>query len=598
MTYDIRKLFTRCSGMPKRLFSYAIQESYPLGMAFIQLIAIAIVEIAKPWPFKFVVDYVIGGEILPFRLEYGRYQILAISCFLVITIYALSAVLQFFSVSTRQQISKRMVTSLRSQLYSHLQRLSLAFHHGSSHGDLIYRVTSDTVALQQYYNNGVLPLLSASLAVLGMFVVMLTLDAPLAMASVVLLPILLLLLKPFLSILKKKSSILREAESSVLQAAQRGLENIQIVQAFSQEKLEYDRFMISSDKGLSSSVDFYNTQAVYSAIVNIIVGIWVAVLIAVGASQVISGRITTGTLVVFISYLAVMLISVNQATEYIANIRAALAGTDRIFRILDEPTVIDSGVIVATPSLFDQSIQFSRVNFSYSDSHAALKGINITIPSRSKVAIVGPTGAGKSTLVSLLPRFYEPQLGEIFIGNTNIQNLTLSSLRENIALVLQPPLLFPATILDNITYGNSMASLDEVVAACQAAKIHTYIESLPNGYYTHIGERAEQLSQGQKQRLTIARALVKKAPLLILDEPTSAMDPQTEYEVMSSLDALYKDKTAIIIAHRLSTVKTSDLILVMNDGNIVEQGSYQYLVASDGLFARLHRHSLGLEVDV
>jgi ATP-binding cassette subfamily B protein/subfamily B ATP-binding cassette protein MsbA len=348
-------------------------------------------------------------------------------------------------------------------------------------------------------------------------------------------------------------------------------------------------------KGLSSSVNYYNAQSIYAAIINIIVGIWVAILIAVGASQVISGRITIGILVVFVSYLAVMLISVSQASEYIANMRAAVAGTDRIFHVLKEPPVKDSGNIIANSLLFHQPIKYIDVSFSYDSQTPVIDRINLTIPPGSKVAIVGPTGAGKSTLVSLLPRFYELSAGEIVIGDTDINDFRLSSLRENISLVLQPPFLFPGTIYGNIIYGNASASFADVVAACKAARIHSYIANLPQGYHTYIGERAQQLSQGQKQRITIARALIKNAPLLILDEPTSAMDAETEYEVMMSLDSLTRNKTSIIIAHRLSTVKAADIILVMNKGRIVETGTYAELVSKNGLFAKLHRHSLGLE---
>lgn len=560
-----------------------------------QLLAITVIELSKPWPFRIVVDYVIGSQILPLPFELGKRQILLLSAVTIVSIYALSSILQFISVYTRQHIGKRMVGQIRGELYSHLQRLSLQFHNDSSQGDLIYRLTSDTDSIQQYYNNGVLPLLSTGLSMLGMVIVLLRLDAILAVAAIGILPILLLLLRPFLKVLKKQSLLMKQAESDVLASAQRGMSNILMVLAFGQEKYEYDQFTLRSQKGLDSSISFYMAQTLYSGIVNLVVGAWVALLITLGATQVMSGRITIGILVVFVSYLAVILISINQASQQVASMRAATAGLDRIFKILDQRPVIDSGTLAARPVVFRQPIRFENVSFGYSQSAPVLKHINLTIAPGTKVAIVGPTGAGKSTLISLIPRFYEPRSGRITIGNTDISRFTLHSLRENIAFVLQPPVLFPGTILENVRYGSPSAEFNQVAIACKLAKIHSFIINLPQGYDTFIGERTQQLSQGQKQRLTIARALVREAPLLLLDEPTSAMDPKTEYEVMQCLDQVYKDRTSVVIAHRLSTVVSADLIIVMNEGRIEEMGTYQELLKANGLFSRLHRHSFGLQ---
>lgn len=577
-----------------RIIAYASPYRYSLAVAFLLLLVTSAIELAKPWPFRIIVDYVIGSQILPLPFELEKRQILLLSAFAIVLTYALSSLIQLISVYTRQNIGKKMVKKIRGELYSHLQRLSLQFHNDSSQADLIYRLTSDTASIQQYYNNGVLPLLSTILSMTGMVIVLIRLDAILAVAAIGILPILLLILRPFLKVLKNRSLLMKQAESEVLGSAQRGISNILIVLAFGQEKYEYDRFIRRSDRGLDSSISFYMAQALYSGIVNIVVGIWVALLIALGATQVMSGRITIGILVVFVSYLAVILISINQASEHVASMRAATAGLDRIFRILDERPVIDSGTLVASQDLFKQPIHFENVSFGYSPSNLVLNKITLTIQPGTKVAIVGPTGAGKSTLMSLIPRFYEPQSGRITIGNSDITNYTTQSLRENIAFVLQPPVLFPGTVLDNVRYGSQDADLNQVVNACKLSQIHSFIVSLPHGYDTFIGERTQQLSQGQKQRLTIARALVRESPLLLLDEPTSAMDPRTEYEVMQCLDQVYRERTAIVIAHRLSTVVTADLIVVMNEGKIEEMGTYQQLLMSGGLFSRLHLHGFGL----
>jgi ATP-binding cassette subfamily B protein/subfamily B ATP-binding cassette protein MsbA len=323
---------------------------------------------------------------------------------------------------------------------------------------------------------------------------------------------------------------------------------------------------------------------------NITIGLWLALLIGLGAYQVSAGRITVGTLVVFSTYMAVLLFSLHQGSQAFASLKGAIASVKRVFGILDEQIDIRDGHHTLSQDKAHAEINLKNVTFGYSSGAPILKQISLRIKTGQRVAIVGPTGSGKSTLVSLIARFYDPSDGAITLGSQDLRELKIQSLRQNISMVLQPPLLFPISIADNIRYGNPSASDQRVIEAARLAMIDGFINSLPDGYDTMIGERGVNLSEGQKQRITIARALLRDVPIVILDEPTSAMDAETEYQVMASVNRLLKNKTSLIIAHRLSTIRSADLIVVLRNGRLVEQGTFDELVAMKGYFADLCRH--------
>lgn len=583
------------SELRKAIFQYTRDQAGAIGVLLAQLLLIAAFELAKPWPFRFVVDYVIGNENFPFAINISKPQLLFLSCLAIVVLYFLTACLRLYSSFTQLTIGNKMVYRLRNELYDHLQSLSLTFHNLQQKGELINKTVNDTQSLQQLFNRGLLPLLTIVLTIIGMIIILFRVDMVLTLTSVGILPLLLLLLRPFLSALKLKSLRMRESEGDLLNIAELGISQIKLVQAFSQEARELARFSEKSYIGLAKARTFYLYQSLYGALVSFAIGIWIALLIGVGAYQVMAGKITLGILVVFISYLTLMLLAVNTATELVGTIRSSSAGMDRVFDLLHSKESESGGTIEVNPSFLNQTIRFNNVSFSYDGINNVLSDVCLEIPHGSKVSIVGPTGSGKSTLVSLLPRFYKPCTGSITVGGVDIQNLSIDSLRNGISLVLQPPIVFPGTMLENIRYGNNSASIDEVVKAAKSAQIHSYISSLPDGYETYLGVRAEQLSEGQKQRLTIARALVRDAGLIILDEPTSAMDPETEHNVMLAFSDI-TNATLVIIAHRLSTVRDSDLIVVMNEGHVEQVGTYEELIANPGLFSRLHRHSLGLGV--
>jgi len=332
----------------------------------------------------------------------------------------------------------------------------------------------------------------------------------------------------------------------------------------------------------------YGWQTLYSAAVNGVIAVGTALVLYVGASAVLSGRLTIGQLVVFISYLAQLYAPVNQITQSWGLIAGARVGARRCFEVLDIESDLKDGTRLFPAEGARGAVAWRGVSFSYRPEMAVLKRIDLEIAPGTKVAIVGPTGAGKSTLLSLLPRFFDPSSGAVEIDDVDLREYRLAALRGQISMVLQPPLVFPLSIKDNIAYGRPGASDAEIEAAARLARIDDHIRKLPQGYDTVIGEGAGTLSEGEKQRLTIARAILRNAPILILDEPTSALDVETEAAVMEGIRRLTEGRTTFIIAHRLSTVRDADLILVLRDGTIVEHGPFQDLLNRGGPFAELY----------
>jgi len=353
--------------------------------------------------------------------------------------------------------------------------------------------------------------------------------------------------------------------------------------------------MGASRASLGSTLRLYSWQTFYSAIVNTVIAAGTAIVIYAGGRAVLDGRLTVGELIVFISYLAQLYQPVNQITQSWGLIAGARIGAGRVFEILETEADLADGPRRFPPGGARGAVAWRGVSFRYHPAMPVLRAVDLEVPAGTKVAIVGPTGAGKSTLLGLLPRFFDPATGSVFIDGIDVRELELKSLRRQIAMVLQPPLIFPLSVHDNIAYGRPGASRAEVEEAARLARIDELVASLPQGYDTVIGEAGATLSEGEKQRLTIARALLRDAPILILDEPTSALDVETEAAVMAGIEGLARGRTTFIIAHRLSTVRRCDLILVLRDGAIVEQGGFADLVRRGGVFAQYYETQFGRE---
>jgi ATP-binding cassette, subfamily B, bacterial len=366
-----------------------------------------------------------------------------------------------------------------------------------------------------------------------------------------------------------------------------------VVQAFTKEEEEYGRFIGASRASLKATLRLYSWQTLYSGAVNTLIALGTALVVYAGARSVLSGHLSLGQLVVFIAYLAQLYLPVNQITQSWGLIAGARIGAQRCFEILDTEADLRDGPRLFPPEGAKGAVEWRDVSFRYRPEMPVLRQIDLRIAAGMRVALVGATGAGKSTLLSLVPRFFDPSTGSVLIDGVDIREFQLKSLRRQIAMVLQPPLVFPISVRDNIAYGRPDASDGEIEEAARLARIHDLIASLPQGYGTVLGDNAT-LSEGEKQRLTIARAILRNAPILVLDEPTSALDVETEAMVMDGIARLTQGRTTFIIAHRLSTVRSADLILVLRDGVIAEQGGFAELLRRGGVFAELYNTQFAL----
>jgi len=560
-------------------------------LALSQVFLISALELLKPWPLKIIIDNILGNNPLPvgFRLDWSSDTLLMVACTGLVLVYLLVGGLRVLNDHTTVRIGQGMVNDLRRDLYSRIQRLSLSFHTRQQVGDLMYRITADTLGIQTLTMNGFFSVLSAVVLLAGMFVVMLSLNLHLTLLALLVCPALLCTSALLNKRMSSAAVHARSKESLVFSLVQRTLSGIRVIQAFTKEEEEERRFVKASSESLAADLRLYNLQNFYCLVVNVMIAAGTATVLWIGTRTVLSGQLSIGDLVIFTSYLASLYAPLDSIFQTYGTVQSAKVGVRRAFEILDSEQAIPEGQRTLSSETAKGEISFENVCFGYSPAEPVLKNINLRIEPGKRIAIVGPTGAGKSTLVSLLPRFYDPQAGCVMIDGVDLREFQLKSLRRRIAMVLQPPVLFPVSIRENIAYGRADASLDEIIAAAKVAQVHEFIEQLPEKYETVVSEQGSTLSEGQKLRLTIARGVLLDAPILILDEPTSSVDTETEALIMEGLDQLMSGRTTFVIAHRLSTVRQADLILVLRDGSIAEQGTFSELLRRRGMFASMYR---------
>ncbi len=554
-------------------------------------------ELLKPWPLKIIIDNVLGGKALPWAglSEYPPQTVLLLATIGLVFIYVILGGITLLNNYTTIKIGQKMVNDMRRDIYGHLQRLSLAFHSRRQVGDLMYRVTADTYAIQSLTMNGVFPIATALVLLGGMFFVMVRIDWQLTLLSLAVCPALFASIALMSKRITSAATLARQQESEVYSVVQRAMSAIRIIQAFTKEEEEHRKFMAASDLSLGASLKLYTLQTFYSGIVNVVMAIGTAFVVWVGAQHVMSGQITVGEIVIFTTYLASLYGPINTISQTWGLLQGAKVGVERVFEILDVERDLKDGSLIFPGSGTRGEVIWENVSFHYASEQPVLKDINLHVKPGQKIAIVGPTGVGKSTLVSLIPRFYDPRGGRVLIDGTDIRDFELKSLRGQISMVLQPPLVFPISVRENIAYGRPEARIEEVIAAAKLARIHDSIERLPQKYETVVGEQGATLSEGERQRITIARAILRDAPILILDEPTSSVDVETEALIMEGLEQLTAGRTTFIIAHRLSTVRKADLIIVLRNGEMVEKGSFSELIAARSYFASLYTSQFGLD---
>jgi len=551
-------------------------------------------ELLKPWPLKLAVDQVIAHQ----PLQFWGFTVstdavssavqLAIVAASLVAIHFLTGFVQLTNNYLTIKMGQDMVQDFRCELFDHLQRQSLLFHQTRPTGDLLYRLMGDTYSVQTLLMNGVFTTLTSVVLLAGMFVVLLGIDWELTLYAMAVVPLLILAIS---AVTKKIGNLTYEThmkESQVYSTVENIFNSISLVQAFAREDEERKRFVTESQHSFDRKLSLYSLQTAYGWVVGAITAAGTAYVLYVGALHVLEGDLTTGELLIFLGYLASLYTPLNNIANTMGAIRGSLAQARRVLDVLAEDKSVPEAPDAKPLAIGKGAVSFEGVTFGYDPERPVLNDVTFSCPGGSTVAVVGQTGAGKTSLISLLLRFYDPQKGSITIDGQDLRTVQLKSLRQQVAIVLQDTHLFPMSVHDNISYGKKNATREEVVRAAKMANADEFIIGMPEGYDTKLDERGSNLSGGQRQRLAIARALLKNAPLLILDEPTSALDAGTEALIMESLDRLMQNRTTFVIAHRLSMMRRADLILVVKDKTIQEMGTFQELLDRGGEFARLH----------
>jgi len=566
-----------------------------LTLAFIAVIGESLTDLLEPWPLKIVFDYVFGSKAMPAWLAgivsfigTDKLSILNFTVLAVIAIAIVAAISSYFEKYLTTSVGQWVMHDLRRVLYGHIQRLSLAYHDHKRTGDLISRVTSDIDAVQSLISNVMLGMLVNVLTLMGMVMVMFYLNWEFTLIALLVVPGLFLVVYRYTHRIKQASRAMRLKEGEVVNVLEEVLSSIRVVKAFAREDYEQRRFERESRASVETALQARNVKAKLPPLVEIIVACGTCLVLWYGARLVLTGTLTSGEMLVFLLYLGKMYQPIRALSKMTDTISRASVGWERVREVLENELQTRNLPGAKRAPRFKGKIEFDRVNFSYDRGETVLRNLSLKIEPGQLAALVGPTGAGKTTIVSLLPRFYDLSSGEIRIDGTDIRRFKIKSLREQISFVLQETLLFRAPVWQNIAYGKPEASRAEIIRAAKLANADEFIERMPDGYDTMIGERGMTLSGGQRQRITIARAIIRNSPILILDEPSAGLDAESEKLVFDAIENLMEGKTSIVIAHRLATVIRADAIFVIDDGKVIDQGTHKELLARGGLYSRLY----------
>ncbi len=569
---------------------------WELALALLCSLGTTLAVLARPWPIKIVFDYAVipTGQVrwaLPFDLLKGRgaMGVVTWSCVLLLGIALLWGL---FSYQQRYLIAaagQRLIFAVRRRLFAHLQRLSLSVHTAHKTGDLVLRATGDSNMLRDMLVDATLLILGDFIVVFAMVGVMLYVDWRLTLVSLAVLPLMTVTVFRFAHGIREVVRKQRKRDGRMASLLSEVLHSIMLVQAFGREKHEDERFAGFNRRNLRAGLRATRLEAGLERRVEILVASGTAGVIWFGARRVLEGYITPGDLLVFTGYLASMYRPLRHMARLTARLSKATICGERIYDILAiKERVKERRTAIPAPA-FAGGVEFSHVSFGYRDEHPVLRDISFEVAPGAMVGVVGPNGAGKSTLLALIPRLYDPVEGKVRIDGVGVKRYTLESLRERIGIVLQQPILFGASVHENVAYGKPEATREEVVAAAKVVGIHTFIEEdLPDGYDTVIAEGGASLSGGQRQKISIARAIIKDPPILLLDEPTTGLDARSAAEVNATLDGLRRLKTTFRVAHRLEDVAAADQILVLDGGRIAEQGTHAELVDAGGWYGQVY----------
>ena len=558
-------------------------------------------SIAAPWPLKIIIDNVIGKHKLPefmgwlrdFSFGENTMALAGVAAAITVLIAVIAAVAGYIDNYFTESVAQNVANDLRQRLYHHLHRLSLKYYDTHTIGNLLSTITSDVGTVQSFASTALLSILIDSLTIVGMVGVMLYLNFDFALVAVGVTPFLLLFVARFKKAVKKATHEVRIHQSDILAVVQQGLESVRSVKAFGRQDMEEGRLREASMETVQAALKARRVKSLLSPIVSVTVSCCVAFVLWRGAGLILRDAMTIGALTVFLSYLSKFFKPVQDLAKMTNVIAQAAVGLERIQAILGADTIIPQKAGALSPAKLKGEIVFEHVAFAYDPASPVLRDINLTIKPGQRIGVCGPTGGGKSTVLSLIPRYYDPTSGQVLIDGVDVTNYKLDLLREQIGFVLQETVLFAGSIRDNIAYGRPDASPGEIMEAAGMANADEFIMQMPHGYDSLVGERGLTLSGGQRQRIGIARAIVRNAPILILDEPTAALDTESEKSVMEALERLMKGRTVITIAHRLSTIRDADKIVVLKGGYIAEEGTHEELIRNNKIYAELYQIQAG-----
>jgi ABC-type multidrug transport system fused ATPase/permease subunit len=583
----------------------SLVRPYRLSLALVlsAMLVETLMSLASPWPLKLVLDNVVGNERLPHGFSAflvstlggaGKTQIALLAGLAIVLIAVLGSAASYVDSYYSETVAQNVAHDLRMRTYHHLQRLSLSYYDKHRVSASLSTLTSDIDTIQGFASSGTLDILIDLLTVSGMLLLMFWLNWKFALVAAAVAPFLIWFVSRFKRSIKNATKVVRQNESEIVAVEMHGLESQRVVEAFGAQDLEERRLKDASCATVQSALRARKIKSMLSPVVALTVAATTALVLWRGAGLVVAGAMTAGDLTVFLSYLSRFFKPVQDLAKMSNGIAQVAVATERVQAILETDEVIPERPN-ARPATFRRGdIEFEHVGFRYDADAPVLTDVNFRIEPGQFVGIVGPTGSGKSTIISLIPRFYDPTQGRVLADGVDVKEYQLQSLREHFGFVLQDTVLFRGTVAENIAYGRPTATAAEIVQAAQLANAEEFIARMPQGYSTLVGDRGLTLSGGQRQRIGIARALIRNSPVLILDEPTAALDVEAEERVMEALGRLMKGRTVIMIAHRLATLESADNIIVLKGGVVAEQGTHTYLLSRNGVYAALHALQSGV----
>jgi ABC-type multidrug transport system fused ATPase/permease subunit len=578
---------------------------------FLAMLVETVMSLATPWPLKIILDNVVGDHRLaPWlhrligpllengsRLHGERVHVAGLAALAFVVISLLGAVASYIDNYYTESVGQWVAHDLRMKMYEHLQRLSLGYYNTHATGTILSTITADIQTIEGFASSSTLNILVDMLTIVCMLGLMFWLNWDFTLIAVGVTPFLLLFVSRFKKAVKKATHEVRKEQSEIVALVQQGLESIQAVKAFGQEAAEQAQLQLVSEATVSAALKARSVKALLSPVVTITVALCTAVVLWRGAALILAKTMTVGELTVYLAYLAKFFKPVKDLATTTNAVAQAAVGAERVREILDTDTIIPEKEDGLAPETVAGAIEFEHAAFGYDPETPILTDVSFKIGAGQFVGIVGPTGSGKSTVVSLIPRFYDVQSGVVKIDGEDVRGYKLKSLRDKIGYVLQDTVLFRGTILENIAFGRPSATKEEVIAAAKLANADEFIMKMPKGYETMVGERGSTLSGGQRQRIGIARVMVRNSPILLLDEPTAALDSESEKLVIDALEKLMEGRTVIAIAHRLSTIRDANQIIVIDGGVVAENGTHEELMAVNGIYAALHRTQFDAGVD-